>query len=373
MPSNGLMQLFYDFKHHYNHKSLKGFNSAKQNKCMRKFLLFVFAFIYFQCWGQGNMITINSTVPSQMTVCGGVKTFTLAIYNPSPFLLTNDTLRITMPSGIAYQAGSITGAGVTEFNISTPNKPVFLLPAMPTLTYLNITFTAAASCDVMAFLAAGGIVENRVKINYLANGNNVYDEHLTSTYIVRQPNISISGFTNQSYSGAIGGSYSRCITVTNGGFGELSQFTLKDVHGSGLQIANVNNGVWVNSGNTETITLNGTHFSAIGDHDTLFENGEFIQICETVNILNCISVASAFEAYWGCGMQHCQSSTSNANVVFPNLIPNLVCIHEYLYGSRQCKCTAIENCKYRAWESCKYTTRYFSAGWGNNPQYRVKY
>ncbi|MFY9307582.1 MAG: hypothetical protein WAQ28_00895, partial [Bacteroidia bacterium] len=270
------------------------------------------------------MITINSTVPSQLTVCGVSKNYTISIYNPSPFLLTNDTLKLNMPPGIVYQTGSITGPGVTEFNISTPNQPVFLLPNIPTLTNLNISFTAAATCDVMPFLSGGGIIENTVRINYLANGNNTFDQHTTSTYIVRQPNISISNFTNQSYSGAIGDVFTRCITVTNGGFGELSQFTLTDVHGSGLQITNVSIGSWVNSGNNETITLSGAHFATVGDGDALFENGESIVICETVNILNCISVASAFEAYWGCNGQNCQSSTSNANVVFPNLIPNLV-------------------------------------------------
>ena len=289
---------------------------------MRKFLLFVFALFYYQCWGQGNMITINSTVPGQMTVCGASKTFTIAIYNPSPFLLTNDTLKLTMPPGIAYQSGSITGA--TEFNISIPNQPVFLLPDIPTLTSLNITFTAAAICDVMAFLSGGGIIENKIRINYLANGTSNYDEHTTSSYIVRQPNLSISNFTNQSYTGAIGDTYTRCITVTNGGFGELSQFTLSDVHGSGIQITAVSTGAWVNTGNTETITLGAAQFSAIGDGDNLFENGESIIICETVYVNNCISVASAIEAWWGCNSLHCQSSVSNANVVFPNLIPNLV-------------------------------------------------
>jgi gliding motility-associated-like protein len=289
---------------------------------MRKFLLFVFTFISYQCFGQGNMITINASVPSQLTVCGVSKTFTISIYNPSPFLLTQDTLLISMPTGIAYQAGSVVGA--TESNISVTNHPVFLLPNIPTLTTVQITFTAAATCDVLAFLSGGGIVENNIRVNYFANGTATFDTRTTTSYIVRQPNLSISNISNQSYNGSIGGSFSRCVTVTNGGLGELSQFTLTDVHGSGIQITAASPGTWVNSGATETITLGGAEFAAIGDHDTLFENGESIIVCESVSIINCISVASTFEAYWGCNNQHCQSSVSNANVVFPNLIPNLV-------------------------------------------------
>ncbi len=268
------------------------------------------------------MITINTTVPTQMTICGAAKLFTIAIYNPSPFLLTNDTLKLTMPTGINYQLGSITGA--TELNTTILSQPTFLIPNIPTLTTLNITYTAAATCGVMAFLSGGGIVENKIRVNYFANGANNYDLVTTSSYIVRQPNVSISAITNQSYTGNIGDVFTRCITVTNGGLGELSQFTLTDVHGSGIQITAVNKGVWTNSGSTETIILNGSTFLTIGDGDNLFENGESITICETINILNCISVASVFKAYWGCNAQDCQSSVSNGNVVFPNLIPNLM-------------------------------------------------
>lgn len=288
---------------------------------MKKFLLVIFALLNYHCWGQGNMITINSSVPSQMTICGAAKSFTISIYNPSPFLLTKDTLKLTMPLGIDYQVGSITGA--TELNTSILNKPTFLLADIPNLTTLNITFIAAASCDVMAFLSGGGIIENIIRVNYFANGSSNYDTRTTSSYIVRQPNLSISAFTNQSYTGNIGDVFTRCVTVTNGGLGELSQFTLTDIHGSGIQITSVDKGTCTNSGTTETIVLNGSNFSTVGDGDNLFENGESIIICEIVHVLNCISVASSFEAYWGCNAQHCQSSVSSANVVFPNLIPNL--------------------------------------------------
>jgi gliding motility-associated-like protein len=289
---------------------------------MKKFLPLVFAFLSYQCWSQGNMIAINSTVPSQMTICGVPKSFTISIFNPSPFVLTNDTLKLTMPSGIDYQMGSITGA--TELNTSNLSQPTFLLPNISNLTTLNITYIAVANCGVMAYLAAGGIIENVVRVNYFANNTKNFDTHTTYSYIVRQPNLSISAVTNQSYTGNIGDVFARCVTVTNGGLGELSQFTLTDIHGSGIQITALNKGIWTNSGLTESIVLSGTDFLTIGDGDNLFENGESITICETVNVLNCISVASAFEAYWGCNAQHCQSSVSNANVVFPNLIPNLV-------------------------------------------------
>lgn len=45
------------------------------------------------------MITIKSTAPAQMVICGATKNFAVSIYNPSPFLLTSDTLILSMRSG----------------------------------------------------------------------------------------------------------------------------------------------------------------------------------------------------------------------------------------------------------------------------------
>ncbi|MBL4753559.1 MAG: PKD domain-containing protein, partial [Flavobacteriales bacterium] len=77
------------------------------------------------------------------------------------------------------------------------------------------------------------------------------------------------------------------------------------------------------SGLTETTVLNGADFASVGNGNNVLENGESITICETVEVVNCISVFSDFEAFWGCNGKVCQSSISNANVVFPNLVPDL--------------------------------------------------
>lgn len=292
---------------------------------MKKTLLIIFAFFSFECWSQGNMIMITGTVPSQMTICGVSKPFTISIYNASPFLLSNDTLKITMPPGIIYQAGTITGA--SYLYTSAPNTVVFLLASIPTLTTVNISYSAAVNCNVMPHIAGGGTIENNIRVNYTANSSIVtYDTYNTPFYIVRQPNLSITAVTNQSYTGDIGDVFTRCVTVINGGLGELSQFTLTDVHGAGIQISAATPGTLSNAGATATMTLTASDFVSVGDGDNLFENGESITICETVTVLNCSALSSAFEAYWGCNGQHCQSSVSNANVVFPNSIPNLVIV-----------------------------------------------
>ncbi|MFY9310059.1 MAG: gliding motility-associated C-terminal domain-containing protein [Bacteroidia bacterium] len=292
---------------------------------MKKLLHFFLLFITYQCLGQGNVISITSTVPSQITVCGAQKTFTITLYNPSPFTVTNDTLKLTLPTGISYQAGSITGAGVSEQNISNLSKPVFLLPSIPSLApALTISFTATASCDVIAFIAGGGVIENKVQVTYSANNQAGQDSHTTLTYTVKQPVLNITTVTNQTYSGSIGNTFTRCITVTNSGLGELSQFTFTDVHGTGIVINSVSAGNWNNSGTTETVTFSGSDFTSVGNNNNLLEQGESVTFCETVQINSCVGVASNFSAFWGCNSQTCQTGTLGANVIFPNLIPNIV-------------------------------------------------
>jgi gliding motility-associated-like protein len=290
---------------------------------VRKFTLFcVFVLTVFALRSQqlGSHITISSSVPSDLTICGQAKVFSFTINNPSPFTLTNVNVNLVMPSGVVYQPGSATNAIVTN---TVPNAPAFSVSNIPTLSSVVVTFTASVNCDVLAFLSLGNPIENTVTVNYTANSTAFYNTHTTNNYVIKQPNLSITNVTNQSYAGAIGATFSRCITIINGGLGELSAITLRDVHGNGVQITAVNSGAWTSAGGTETILLGAADFATIGNNNGLFESGESITICETVSIINCSSVLSSFEASWGCSGQACQTTLSNANIVFPNFIPNL--------------------------------------------------
>ena len=290
---------------------------------MKKLYLLLFVlFIGLKTFGQGGYITISSTVPSSITICGQSKVFSFTINNPSAFNLSNVTVSVTMPSGINYQVGSVTNA--TQVSIVPIYAPTFTLANIASLTSVVVSYTASADCNILAYLSSGQPTENKIRVNYTAGSNSTFDNHTTQLYLVKQPNVSITSITNQSYSGSIGGTFSRCITITNGGTGELSTFTITDVHGSGVVITAASPGVWTSAGGTETYLLAGTNFTAIGNGNNLFETGESITICETVSVTNCSSVFSSFTAGWGCNGQSCQTSVSTANVIFPNFVPNLV-------------------------------------------------
>lgn len=289
---------------------------------MKKICLFLLLAFSFKIYSTGGYITISSVVPASITVCGQSKVFSFTINNPSAFNLTNVSVNLTMPTGLNYQLGSVTNA--TQTIITPLNTPSFTLANIPSLTSVVISYTASANCNILGYLSSGLPTENQIQVNYTAGSNMAFDNHTTQLYFVKQPNVSITTITNQSFSGSIGGTFTRCITIINGGTGELSTFSLTNVHGNGVAITAASPGVWTSSAGTETYLLSSSDFTAIGNGNTLFETGESIIICETVNIMNCSSVFSSFTAGWGCNGQSCQTSVSTANIVFPSFVPNLL-------------------------------------------------
>ncbi len=292
---------------------------------MKQFsILFLILILTFtSSYGQGNMITVNTQLPPSITICGAAQSVSVEIVNPSPFNMSNVTMKVTMPQGLNYVAVSLTGA--TEFNLTVLNEPVFTLANLPSQGAVMVTFNIAANCQLIDFISQGNLVNVETRVNYTTSNNiTSYDLNSSYLYFVKQPNLSIINITNQTYSGNIGDVFTRCITITNGGFGELSQFTFTHTHGNGIKVNAVTIGTWSSSGNTETVYLSGANFATLGNMNTFFENAELITICETIEVINCVSVFSNYEVKWGCQGQICQNSVSTANVVFPNFTPNLV-------------------------------------------------
>ncbi|MBN8703143.1 MAG: gliding motility-associated C-terminal domain-containing protein [Bacteroidetes bacterium] len=270
---------------------------------------------------QNPLIVVSSNVPSSLNVCGSSQLFSININNPSAGAVTGTQVTVTMPTGVIYQAGSITNAG--EVNIGNLSAPTFSVSTINSLNNITLTFLASVNCNINTFLATGNPIQNTITVNYTGNSQNFTLNHTTGVYSIYQPNLSITTFTNQTYAGTVGGAFTRCFNIVNGGLGALNQFTVTDVHGNGLTITSVSPGTLSTNGNTETIILSGADFTSIGDGDNLFENGENITICENVTINNCSAVTSNITAGWGCNGSVCQSSSTTANITFPGVTPQL--------------------------------------------------
>ena len=79
-------------------------------------LLYIFLLtISFSSFSQ-SFTVLTSTVPSSLNTCNQTQICTINIENPSSFLLTGIEVIASLPQGINYVAGTVTGA--TESNVT---------------------------------------------------------------------------------------------------------------------------------------------------------------------------------------------------------------------------------------------------------------
>ncbi|MBL0913685.1 MAG: gliding motility-associated C-terminal domain-containing protein [Bacteroidia bacterium] len=290
------------------------------------FLFFSLAFGTEALRAQQNLLVINSSVGTNLTVCLNQIPFQLQVENPSPFNILNDTVTMTLPTGVYYQPGSI--AGGIEVDISDLQNPVFRIPDMNSLSSHNFSVTLEAGCGIRDFLSSGGQLVNTVLFEFDAsNGIGVAtpgSQTLNSAvYSVSIPSLALTTVTNQSYNASVGDVFTRCITIVNGGNGALDEFYFKDEHGVGISINAVSAGTLTPVPNGLLIHFTAADFMTVGDGDGLFEPGENITFCETVQVVACADVSSDFYYYWGCGQDTCEIQTDGANVNFPGEVPDL--------------------------------------------------
>ncbi|MCI5056470.1 MAG: hypothetical protein MRY83_10205, partial [Flavobacteriales bacterium] len=269
-------------------------------------------------------MVIQSQIGNDITVCLDTFELVITLDNPSPFLLEDINCEVRLPSGFVYIPGSVTGGA--ESNISVQNKPIFSMADMPTLTYnKQLTLKGYATCNFIGQYAQGFALSDTVLVSYTKGGSPDQEPlHFTPSFFVRIPSLNISTITPQSFNAnSTPDTFQRCIVITNTGDGSLRSFDFTEDHGTSIDVLSFDIGNWNSSGTLESLYLSGVDFSAFGNGDVLFDPGESITICQDVAITDCQSLYSDYEAFWGCHSQICEVANQNANVVFPNITPNI--------------------------------------------------
>ena len=293
----------------------------------------IFCFLFFLCalpfvaHSQSGSVVISQTVPTSVNVCDSAQ-FIIKIQNITGNALTGMLLNVAMPGGVTYK-GSLSSLPaappVLVSDISNLQSPIFSIPTVPAFNSIFVLFYANVDCGIIAYQQGGNPILNTAKITYT---NSTTDQNISATYNINAPTLVITTFTNQTYTGAVGTTFTRSITIKNSGTGALSSFTFTDIHGVQIDILSVAPGTLSGTNTNDTVTVAGTDFAGIGDGDNFFENGESITLTETIKIIACVQpgVASNITAYWGCGNQTaCQTATTTANVIeTPVGTPDLV-------------------------------------------------
>lgn len=258
--------------------------------------------------------------------------------NQARILFTNDaadnaSITIQMPTGISYRAGTINvvnqqgGLSIVEADISDLSAPVFnIMPAdLSANNEITIEWARFASCDAVDFQMMSGIFKDAITLDTDA-GQVVEDDLTVNTYDLLVPSLSM--FSQGAITTALGSTVTRDITITNGGLGDLENFTFYIKDGTGTattQLATADGTVIMPSSiNVDTLfyTLDATAISEVGNMDNLYENGEQIVLTRTYDVIACDN-DSYYQAYWGCGSVCQATSVLLQETIMPNLVPNL--------------------------------------------------
>ena len=125
------------------------------------FVLLLLLFTVGQSFAQ---VVINTTPtsyqPATLAQGGIAGTYRVDITNNNAAALSGAKLTVTLPAGMEYVTGSITGA--TQSNISNLQIPIFALADIPSTNTLTVTFSARINC---------GFTNANINYNVLSSGN----------------------------------------------------------------------------------------------------------------------------------------------------------------------------------------------------------
>ncbi len=274
----------------------------------------------------GSLLAQNvsfTTFTSNITTCGAPAVLGVIYQNQSIDTLKSVRVAVTLPTGVQYVPSSLVGLSFAEANISVLDSVVFSAANLPPLQADTFLIFIQARC---------GAVDSAA----VTNGLYVFHNQGTSIgssnpYNILRPAISIQSVTPLSFTGPIGSSFQRCVTLINGGYGAVSRLTVV-LQSSAVSLIQSGftltaNGMALTptvSGNLMTIQFGPAQIQAVGDLDTLFEQNETMSFCFQVLVNDCIDLSTAITAQWGCGGTLCEVQTSTANVIVPALVPNVV-------------------------------------------------
>jgi len=275
------------------------------------------SFFPLLAWSQVGITTISS----DLEVCGLPDTFQVTITNQGSNALTNINIVLELAEGISYTPGSVDGPGVSEQSIPSPDSIMLASQDIPAFQDITFLFTASAGCSASDSAAIFNTL--------IVNSSNGADTVNSVPFDIEKPALSILNISPSSVTDTLGGSFSRCVEIVNGGIGPLSTFQFAiQVDTARLQYSNFAISpstaiAPVYSGDSIIFTFGASEISLVGDNDTLLEQNEVIEICYDVLIQSCEDIPSTMIAYWGCNQEFCEVATANANVIIQDAAPVL--------------------------------------------------
>ncbi len=293
------------------------FSTISPLKCI---VLFIFSVSLVGHTLQAQDLSFNNTVSPEITLCQEAETFTISFTNEGTSTLSNVQVLLDLPQGMEYTLGSIrsaTGGTVSELSTSNLEKVRFNVSDIPASQSLSFTVDLSATFDAYVFHSNGGIFRNTVTVNYTGGTAN----EKTKTYNLLYPALTITTVDPVATTVFVGGTFTRKVTIVNGGYGKLDGFVLKDNYDENLQLLSVDKGQ-LNAAKTE-ISFTSSDFTSIGNGDTFFDQNESITIEQTIVANGCHDTESTLQAFWTCDGQSSGSNLKKPYTQIQLFAPNL--------------------------------------------------
>jgi len=272
---------------------------------------------------QTNFLDIETSPPDSIIVCGDSAFFSVEITNTHSQQLTNLVFNPKMIPGMLYIAGSV--VGMAEQNISTLHEPLFTLSEIDPNQTITLTFFAKAECSIINQIinlggssSSGGLATNQTRVDYLNGGVPEHSIEIngSNSYNILYADIFISTITNQVMQTIPGATYTRSISIQNGGLGKVESLTLLIDFETGVAVSGTNIGNFNLLGQLATVTLGPAEFAMFGNGDGYFELDEVLTLVDTVTMLTCVGGETKYTAFWGCNpLDTCQQDNAYANTI----------------------------------------------------------
>ncbi len=311
-------------------------------------LICLLSVIPFFCYSQSTLFfTVNAPEPGVefMSICDTADVFTISIANISGSNLDSILVSPDLPIGINYVPGSIFDnvgdINGVEADISDLNNPVFKIGLIGDDESSIFSFRANADCDAIALATAGVAINFDVEAIYYVGGTPGSEIKTTNDFEITKPILNVINIAPPVLPAFLNGTFSRKLTVSNGGNGPLDSFQIYSVFNPNAFCVDALGYI-----NTSGDTINlATTMSAAGDtifanidasqiidgtfnaqdHPEQLNRTEYMEFVETLTIKDCsIPAESRHHARWGCGGSYCEDQFTPAGVSYDILLPDLV-------------------------------------------------
>lgn len=251
---------------------------------------------------RSQVVTFDFQMSNTITVCGQAEYFEVTVTNMMNNSLQDVQINLDMPEGIEYVVESVqtlSGQTVTEFTTINLSSPTFAISSIPIGGISSFTVELLAMPEV---INATTELRNTISLSSLQGNQSTQSTAYDALYAA----LSITNVTPLSTTVYAGQTYSRSVTVYNGGYGDLTSFTLMDEHDNNLEIISTD----IGSLNAQIghIVLTSADFLNIGDGDGYFEQDESITITLTITAIGCNDASSTLTAVWGCNEEMLESN-----------------------------------------------------------------